>query len=130
MFGFVVYKYDAVFLFVLFALLALFLSLLLGALFYAVSIFFYDHSYDNGAVSFECGFEPSSDVTIRPIYSIRYFLLGIVFLIFDLELVLFLPYVLCGVTLPFFCYFNLIFLGFFVVLTFFLELEARVFLFS
>ena len=130
MFGFIVYKFHIVSLLILFALTALLFSLLLGAVFYLISISFYDHSYDYGSVSFECGFEPSSDITIRPIYSVRYFLLGIVFLVFDLELVLFMPYVLCGASLPFFCYFNLIFLAFFVILTFFLELEARVFLFS
>jgi NADH-ubiquinone oxidoreductase chain 3 len=130
MIGFMVYKFNILSLFLLFGLTAFFFSLLLGSLFYLFSINAYDISYDYGAVSFECGFEPSSDITIRPIYSVRYFLLGIVFLVFDLELVLFLPYVLCGASLPFFCYFNLLFLGFFVVITFFLELEARVFLFS
>jgi NADH:ubiquinone oxidoreductase subunit 3 (subunit A) len=126
----IVYKFDLVYTFLLMSIIFLVVSLILASLFYLISLFLYDNVYDYTGVSFECGFDPSSDITIRPFYVIRYFIIGLVFLVFDLELVLFLPFILSSSTLPAICTLCFFFLLFVVVWTFYLEYSENVFYFS
>nr|YP_009234188.1 NADH dehydrogenase subunit 3 [Aegista aubryana]AMB49887.1 NADH dehydrogenase subunit 3 [Aegista aubryana] len=49
--------------------------------------------------SFECGFEPFS--TMRRPFSVRFFILVVLFLIFDVETVLFFPALVTITTVPF-----------------------------
>ena len=125
-----IYKFDFVYTFLFMAIIFLVVSLLLASLFYLISLFLYDNVYDYTGVSFECGFDPSSDMTIRPFYVIRYFIIGLIFLIFDLELVLFLPFILSSSTLPALCYLFFFFLLFIVIWTFYLEYSENVFYFG
>jgi len=44
--------------------------------------------------SYECGFEPVGDARVR--FDVLYYVVGILFLLFDLEIVLLLPYALAA----------------------------------
>ena len=69
-----------------------FLTIVLAGLFSMVSFFLGEKVPDREKVSaYECGFVPFSFLG-RP-FSIRFFLIGILFLIFDLEISFFFPLV-------------------------------------
>jgi len=71
------------------------LSILLCILVYLVSYIFApdgDSSVDKTS-PYECGFEAFGDA--RDSFDIKYYLLGIIFLIFDLELIFLLPWAVC-----------------------------------
>ncbi len=72
------------------------------------------HRPDSEKVTaYECGFSPIYGQTRTP-FSIQYYLVGILFLVFDLELLLFMP---VGVTL-----YQISFYGFWMAVIFFLVL--------
>jgi NADH-quinone oxidoreductase subunit A len=62
---------------------------------------------------YECGFEAFGDA--RDSFDIKYYLLGIIFLIFDLELIFLLPWVVCLSKLNIISVFSI--LTFLIVLT-------------
>lgn len=62
---------------------------------------------------YECGFEPIAPTRVS--FSLRFFLIGVIFLIFDLEVVLILPFVL-GLEGNFDWFFNIAMVFFLVVL--------------
>lgn len=55
---------------------------------------------------YECGFEPFNDA--RNQVKIYFFLVGILFLIFDLEIVLLLPWSICFINLDFLSFFSML----------------------
>ena len=68
-------------------------SLFLAVLIYILSFILSTNNPDSQKLaSYECGFEPYEDA--RNIFDIRFYLIAILFLIFDLEAVFFFPWCL------------------------------------
>jgi len=55
--------------------------------------------YDKKAEAFECGFTPQDSIT-KP-FSIRFAVVALLFLLFDVEIALLLPWTVCWPQLPF-----------------------------
>jgi len=69
------------------------LLLIVGlVLFFLSFVFVYQNPNTDKASSYECGFNPVSDA--RNKFEIRYYLIGILFIIFDLELIYLFPWIL------------------------------------
>lgn len=62
---------------------------------------------------YECGFEPFGDA--QAVFNIQFFIVGLLFMIFDLELAFLFPWVLNLGNLPLFSFFIMIF--FLILLT-------------
>nr|UXF58261.1 NADH dehydrogenase subunit 3 [Philodromus sp.] len=67
------------------------ISLLLVSLVYAMFmlLFYKSKFYMDSVIPYECGFNPSSSTRLT--FSYRFFLISILFIIFDVEIVLLLP---------------------------------------
>lgn len=71
-------------------LISLFLSLLISVLLYSIVAFITYKQYDLDKLSsFECGFHPFEDT--REKFNIRFYLVSILFIIFDLEITFLFP---------------------------------------
>jgi len=78
----------------LYILKFLIIFLIIGLLLFFISfIFVYQKPSNEKLTSYECGFNPFSDA--REKFEIRYYLLAILFIIFDLELLFLFPWVIC-----------------------------------
>lgn len=78
--------YNKIFIFFLVALGLVFLMLYLSKIF---SLFF-DKNRDMEKISaYECGFDPFDDARLR--FEVQYFIIGILFIVFDLEIVFLFP---------------------------------------
>lgn len=85
---------------------------------FCISFFLIDKIYDIEKLSaYECGFNPFSDSRIK--FEIRFYIIGILFIIVDLELLFFIPWLLVVtkglniiVRIIMFIFILLLFLGF------------------
>ena len=92
-----------------YAIIATVLScLILGASY----ILAYKHSYTEKLSTYECGFDPYDDA--RNAFDVRFYLIAILFIIFDIETMFLLPFVSCAGLLPLEA--NLYILDFFIEL--------------
>ena len=72
----------------------LLIFLILGLLLFLISFLLVYQKPNNEKISsYECGFNPFSDA--RNKFEIRYYLISILFIIFDLELLFLFPWVIC-----------------------------------
>lgn len=70
-----------------------FFCLIVSLLLFSISFFFIYQSMDiEKASSYECGFNPFSDSRVK--FEIRFYLVGILFIIFDLEITFLFPWLL------------------------------------
>lgn len=73
---------------------------------------FYNFSFDNEKLSpYECGFDPFGDA--RTTFNIHFYLVGILFIIFDLEIMFLFPW---AITLYQVSYSGFLFLFFFLII--------------
>nr|AHX97816.1 NADH dehydrogenase subunit 3 [Paroligoneurus sp. QL-2014] len=101
-------------------LFILFLILLIGGLLYLINLFIMMKFYKDyeKMSSFECGFD-SFEVSRLP-FSIHFYLIGVLFLIFDVEIVLMFPLVS---SLNLLNYYFWLFISFFILLILYFGLE-------
>ena len=67
--------------------------------------------YDSELLSaYECGFNPFSDT--RSAFDVKFYLVAIFFIIFDLEIIFFFPFVVCLLDLNFFQFGIIMFFSF------------------
>ena len=67
--------------------------LIVSIILFSISFFFIYQSRDNEKISsYECGFNPFSDSRIK--FEIRFYLIGILFIIFDLEITFLFPWLM------------------------------------
>ena len=80
--------------FFIFFLLLVFLGFLLFSLSYSLVI---QEPTSEKISAYECGFQPFHDA--RGVFEVRFYLIGILFIIFDLELIFLFPWIYCFKTL-------------------------------
>lgn len=85
-----------------FIMLALFISMLVLILSYLLV----PQNYDTEKLSaYECGFDPFEDS--RKQFDVKFYLVGILFIIFDLEISFLFPWAMCIKQLTWLAYFNM-----------------------
>lgn len=68
-------------------------ALLISSLLFMISFFFVYQAMDKEKLStYECGFSPFSDSRMK--FEIRFYIVGILFIIFDLEIIFLFPWLL------------------------------------
>lgn len=101
----------------IFVLLSFFLAVILSIISLFLSYNFFFSNIELGT-SYECGFLPFSDSRMK--FDVHFYLIAILFVIFDIEVCLLLPWAVCFNFLNFFsfffmiCFFVILGLGFFV----------------
>ena len=106
MMTFFLFEYLQVFCFLLFAFLLSFIILI------AAYFFSFQNNTAEKLSAYECGFDPFEDS--RNQFDIRFYLIALLFLVFDLEAVFLFPWIFVLKTTGFF--------GFFIMIDFFFEL--------
>lgn len=78
----------------------LIIFILVGILLFLISFLLVYQKQNNEKISsYECGFNPFSDA--RNKFEVRYYLVAILFIIFDLELLFLFPWIICFNTLSY-----------------------------
>jgi NADH:ubiquinone oxidoreductase subunit 3 (subunit A) len=104
----------------LIVILALLLISLLAFVIFSISFFFVNKSIDlNKNSIYECGFEPFEDS--RNMFDVKFYLVSIFFIIFDLEIVFLIPWVLSYMFLNYVSFFFLFIFCFFLILIYIYE---------
>jgi len=100
-------EYGTIFFFILIATLLAFVV-------FALSYFLvFQQPYGEKVSAYECGFDPFSDTRTK--FDVRFYLVAILFIIFDLEIVYLFPWVMVLNELSVFGFFSMIF--FLLILT-------------
>lgn len=86
----------------IYATFTLFLSSLIILLCYIISL---KNPYTEKNNGYECGFDPFSDA--RSPFHIKFYLISIIFIIFDVEVAFFFPWAICLKELMFFGYYTM-----------------------
>ena len=85
----------------------LFFALFLGLVLFAISFFLvYQAPYSEKLSTYECGFNPWGDA--RSKFEIRFYLVAILFIIFDLEIIFLFPWIVCVSKLSFFAIYSIV----------------------
>ena len=82
-------------------------------------LFFGSTSSVDKNIGYECGFDPFSDA--RDPFFIRFYMVALLFLLFDVELVFFLPAVCCIWSLSFFGFFTFYCFFLYLLLIYYIE---------
>jgi NADH-quinone oxidoreductase subunit A len=107
------FEYKIIFLILIFCLS-------LGFLIFFLSYFLIQRSLNfEKLTSYECGFEPFEDA--RGVFDIKFYLIGILFIIFDLEVIFLFPWILILFELSFFSFFSMIFFLFILIVVYIYE---------
>lgn len=77
--------------------------------------------YFEKVTSYECGFDPFSDT--REPFEIKFYLIAILFIIFDVEVIFFLPWVICQKQLLLYGYYTMYIFFLILVIGFFYEFK-------
>ncbi len=109
----ILYNYYYVLYFLIFAisfsLIIVFLNFLLA----------FKNTYLEKSTSYECGFNPFNDA--RSIFDVRFYLVGILFLLFDIEVLFLFPWILSISILDIFSHMVMFAFFFLLLLSFFYE---------
>jgi len=99
----------------------LILSLLLAIIIYVASYFLVTQKYDVEKVStYECGFDPFDEDT-RGKFDVRFYLVSILFIVFDIEVTYLFPWAVCLSVMDFFGFFVMFLFLFVLTLGFLYE---------
>lgn len=96
------------------------ISITIGVILYFISYFFISKNYNfEKTSSYECGFDPFSDITIP--FEVKYYLVAILFIIFDLEVSFLFPWTIVFFYIGFYGFFAMIIFLFVLTLGFIYE---------
>lgn len=115
MFKYIIYTYIN---YIYYSFFSLGLSCLFVGICYLLSNNIY---YFEKITSYECGFDPFSDT--RDPFEIKFYLIAILFIIFDVELIFFLPWIICQKHLLLFGYYTMYLFFFILMIGFFYEFK-------
>lgn len=105
--------------FLVISVFILFLGILGSLLVFGNMIALSYKSYNIKLSSYECGFQPFNNILSN--FDIKYYLIAILFLLFDLEVVFLIPWVFCIQTLTFGSFFLVYIFFIFLILGFYYE---------
>jgi NADH-quinone oxidoreductase subunit A len=115
------YYYNEYYELLFYFFLSFFFSSLLLVICFIICI---KNPYTEKNFSYECGFDPFSDSRNR--FNIKFYLVSIIFIIFDVEVAFFFPWCICLRDLMFFSYFVMYFFIFILIVGFFYEWKKGV----